>query len=119
MTTGENIDTALHKLITKWRTSADRSWEMLLRTNSAKEPEWAVELETNANDLRMCADEAEAVLAAAQKEIERLREAISWALGYPPREGESFRERRKGEGAYWWRSELRARAALAQTQEIK
>jgi RNase P subunit RPR2 len=37
---------------------------------------------------------------------QRLTNAIRWALG----EGDDFRPRVVGEGAYWWRNELRARA---------
>ena len=42
-------------------------------------------------------------------ENERLREAIAWALG----ENGDFRVREDGEGRYWWRTELRARASGA------
>ena len=41
------------------------------------------------------------------REIERLRAGITWALGYT-----DFRPRKPGEGAYWWRKELRERAGL-------
>lgn len=47
------------------------------------------------------------VLHEAREEIERLRSAIEWALGMG-RDG--FRPRMDGEGAYWWRTELRRRA---------
>lgn len=40
--------------------------------------------------------------------LERLEEAIEWALGYT-----SFRPRENGEGAYWWRAELRKRAGIS------
>lgn len=36
-----------------------------------------------------------------------LERAIEWALG---ESGEGFATRREGEGAYWWRTELRRRA---------
>jgi hypothetical protein len=66
---------------------------------------------------------AAAALTAAAQEIERLeqraaeleqdaaryRAAILWALGG---EGSDFRPRMEGEGAYWWRKELRKRAAI-------
>jgi hypothetical protein len=39
---------------------------------------------------------------------DRYEAAILWALG----EMDEFRERRKGEGAYWWRTELRNRAGI-------
>ena len=41
-----------------------------------------------------------------EAEIERLRAAINWALG----ETDTFHTRGDGEGAYWWRKELRHRA---------
>lgn len=47
-------------------------------------------------------------LARRIAEGERLREAIEWALG----ECGDFPPRQEGEGAYWWRAELRKRAAL-------
>lgn len=40
--------------------------------------------------------------------IERQQAALRWALG----ENGDFREQRDGEGRYWWRTELRTRAAL-------
>jgi hypothetical protein len=46
---------------------------------------------------------------AAQATAERLREAIRWALG----EVGTFCERKPEDGAFYWRAELRARAALA------
>jgi hypothetical protein len=55
----------------------------------------------------------EQTIADRQKETsssisteQRLTNAIRWALG----EGDDFRPRVVGEGAYWWRNELRARA---------
>ena len=55
-----------------------------------------------------------ATMYDAAAEIERLRAriaelegAVVWALGYT-----DFRERREGEGAYWWRKELRERAGM-------
>lgn len=47
------------------------------------------------------------VLHEAREEIERLRSAIEWALGMGK---DGFRPRMEGEGAYWWRTELRRRA---------
>lgn len=44
---------------------------------------------------------------AALREIKRLRSAIEWALGMGK---DGFRPRMDGEGQYWWRTELRARA---------
>lgn len=41
-------------------------------------------------------------------EVARLRAALTWALG----EGDDFPVRQDGQGQYWWRSELRRRAAL-------
>lgn len=45
----------------------------------------------------------------AREEAERYRRAITWALG---EEGD-FPTRQPDEGNYWWRTELRRRAALA------
>lgn len=50
-------------------------------------------------------------LQALRDENKRLRGAIVWALGYT-----DFRAREEGEGAYWWRPELRRRAALTLEQ---
>lgn len=50
-------------------------------------------------------------LQALRDEMARLRGAIVWALGYT-----DFRAREEGEGAYWWRPELRRRAALTPEQ---
>ena len=47
--------------------------------------------------------------------IERQQAALRWALG----ENGDFRERLQGEGRYWWRTELRARAALIDEGEAK
>lgn len=49
---------------------------------------------------------------ARPEEVERLREAIAWALG----EVGDFRHREPGEGAYWWRTELRRRALSADSE---
>ena len=54
----------------------------------------------------------ETVLAAlekAQADAERYESAIRWALG----EGGEFPPREEVQGRYWWRTELRRRAALA------
>ena len=45
--------------------------------------------------------------AGQAAEIERLRDAINWALG----SNGDFRPREPGEGPYWWRKELSARTA--------
>lgn len=50
---------------------------------------------------------AAAELRALKKENARLRSSIRWALGYT-----NFRPRNEGEGAYWWRSELRKRSGI-------
>lgn len=47
------------------------------------------------------------------RELLALREAVRWALGYTPATGEPFLERKEGEGAYWWRNELRERCGSA------
>ena len=51
---------------------------------------------------------AQAALEQARAEVERLTSAIRWALG----EGGEFPVRMEGQGQYWWRTELRRRAAL-------
>ena len=45
----------------------------------------------------------------------RMQTAIRWALG----ELGGFPGRSEGQGAYWWRTELRERAALADSQPCK
>lgn len=44
--------------------------------------------------------------------IRKFEEAIAWALG----EADDFPHRREGEGAYWWRTELRKRANTARSE---
>ena len=41
-----------------------------------------------------------------QREIDRLRGAISWALGECPPNAPEFTARQAGDGAYWWRKKL-------------
>jgi len=43
-------------------------------------------------------------LATAQAQLKRLGDIIVWALGYT-----DFAERKDGQGAYWWRTEMRAK----------
>lgn len=50
-------------------------------------------------------------IEALREDVARLTKAIVWALGYT-----DFRARENGEGAYWWRPELRRRAALTPKQ---
>ena len=50
--------------------------------------------------------EGDRQLAEREQEVERLREAVYWALGMRG----AFRLRADGEGAFWWRKELRRRA---------
>jgi len=52
-------------------------------------------------------------IAELEAEVARLRKVIRWALG----EIGNFPTRRKAEGAYWWRRELRKRAALGSKKE--
>ncbi len=49
-----------------------------------------------------------AEVLALKARIAKLEAAIKWALG----EAADFSPRGPGEGAYWWRPELRKRAAL-------
>lgn len=51
--------------------------------------------------------------ATTKKEI-KLIKAICWALG----ENGEFPERKTGEGAYWWRTELRRRAKTMKSREL-
>jgi hypothetical protein len=61
-------------------------------------------------DIKRCNAQQLALDLIAERARNRaLEQAISWALG----EGDSNFERPVGAPAYWWRSELRARAALA------
>lgn len=53
---------------------------------------------------------AQNALSALQQENERLREALYWALGEALED--EFTARGHGEGALWWRKELRSRCAL-------
>jgi hypothetical protein len=48
-------------------------------------------------------------LTAAEARVSELEGALRWALG----EGDEFRLRGPGEGAFWWRKELGERAALS------
>lgn len=50
-------------------------------------------------------------IEAQAEVIEWYEQAILWALG----ENGDFRLRPKGAGAYWWRTELRKKAALSST----
>jgi hypothetical protein len=52
---------SLKALEDKWRKSAADSKRHLEKTNIESDPEWATELETNMNDLVMCADELAAI----------------------------------------------------------
>lgn len=75
-----------------------------------------------------CVDEASAAgadiidaltadVARLRAEMEQLRNAIRWALGeegeFMPAEDEPLRPDGSPVARYWWRSELRRRAALA------
>ena len=79
------------------------------RENDARNGAFADEVRALANDIAAC----ESALAASQARVTELEEAIRWALG----EVGGFSQRGDGDGAYWWRSELRARAALRQRDE--
>jgi hypothetical protein len=47
-------------------------------------------------------------IARLAAERDRLKAALEWALG----ERDNFQTRKVGDGPYWWRIELRHRAAL-------
>lgn len=64
--------------------------------------------ESIVNDTRIKVD---AAFQPVRDERDRLARAIVWALGYT-----DFRAREQGEGAYWWRTELRLRAKLTGEQ---
>lgn len=51
----------------------------------------------------------------ALKEIRRLRRAVKWALG----ENGDFPIRQDGQGAYWWRTELRRRAGMSPNDQAQ
>lgn len=61
-------------------------------------------------DLPQYADTASIYMLAMSKRINDLEDAIHWALGET-----DFRPREDGEGAYWWRKELRERSRIAYT----
>jgi hypothetical protein len=66
-------------------------------------------------DLRTAAEicrEVEVERDNLRQRVQALTEAIEWALG----QRGDFRPRGDGEGAHWWRRELRARAAHALTE---
>lgn len=71
------------------------------------------EVERDYEAANYLADSTSKAWKAAQERISRLEEAVKWALG----EGEHFPARSPGEGAYWWRTELRNRAALQPAQQ--
>jgi len=57
-------------------------------------------------------DTIRAELSAARETIARLESAIEWALGYT-----DFAPRAEGQGAYWWRKELRDRSGFTFQQD--
>lgn len=61
-----------------------------------------------AKDLYAAKAAAESALALALAERDRAREAIAWACG----EVGEWPERKVGQGAFYWRSELRKRAGI-------
>ena len=69
---------------------------------------------------RSTPEEAAQLVCDLQKQIEEkdatifcLEDTIKWALGETPVGGLPFRPRQEGEGAYWWRNELRLRMRQA------
>lgn len=60
----------------------------------------------------LCAAKDHAQIAALEAEVARLRDAILWACGV---RGE-FPIRREGQGAYYWRKELRERAGISDAE---
>lgn len=57
-----------------------------------------------------CDREHNEAITVLQAHITRLYDAIKWALGYY-----NFRKRKAGEGAYWWRRELRSLSGFDET----
>jgi len=55
------------KLVAKWRKAAENSRRHWLK--ESRDTNWGTELETNMNDLNMCADQLESALARYQKLI--------------------------------------------------
>ena len=49
------------------------------------------------------------------KHARKLERAIMWALG----ENGGFDQRKEGQGAYWWRTELRKRAAAMPNEKVQ
>ena len=69
---------------------------------------------------RSTPEEVAKLVCDLQKQIEEkdatifcLEDSIKWALGEDSVEGQPFRPREDGEGAYWWRNELRLRMRQA------
>ena len=59
--------------------------------------------------IRSAMNQAVALASAEDKaKIEQLKTAILWADGL----GDEFPARQPGEGAYWWRPELKRRAGI-------
>jgi len=85
-----------------------------MRTKSLDVNRAARSWKENAKAYRKLARHLENLLHESQSREARLLDAIKWALG---ESDEGFRAREPDEGAYWWRKELRQRAALAQSLE--
>lgn len=66
----------------------------------------------DAADLHIKNVHLQAELSAARETIARMHGAIEWALGYT-----DFAPRAEGQGAYWWRKELRARSGFTFQQD--
>lgn len=86
----------------EWHTRAKEFRLALIATREQRDKFWS-----QRDTLRATLAERDAELAAAREDTNRLGAAIRWALGET-----DFRERGTGEGAYWWRKELRARAGV-------
>lgn len=84
-----------------WTTPDDKPCPFCGQENTADGPD-----KCRGADTRLFG-EAAAALRSVDAEIKRLKEAIVWALGYT-----DFRERQNGEGAYWWRKELREKSGM-------
>lgn len=69
------------------------------------------ELKRENQEWRKYAADLKTDLLERERELAAVREAVVWALGYT-----DFRAREAGEGAYWWRTELRKRSGLTEEQ---
>lgn len=92
-------------------TEADRALVNKLRLfANGRGDEWT---RRDAEEAGRIIRELDAERDALRRRCERLESSVRWALG----ESGDFRSRKDGEGAYWWRTELRKRAELKEASD--